>query len=65
MPTPEPFDVLGFLMSFESGECDDFQMIEGFQHMIDTGSVWQLQGSYGRLATALIERGLCTPRSTP
>ena len=30
-----------------------------FQEMIDDGSVWKLQGSYGRMATALIEDGHC------
>ena len=35
-------------------------MIEGFQALIDSGLVWQLQGSYGRTAIALIEQELCT-----
>jgi hypothetical protein len=35
---------------------------EAWQHLIDTGMAWRLQGSLGRCADALIERGVCTPR---
>lgn len=44
-------------------ECDDSateeQVVAAYQHLIDTGTVWSLQGSYGRTANALIEHGLC------
>ena len=52
-------DKVDFIIAFESGEVDDDQLIEGFQAMIDDGSVWSLQGSYGRTAAALIEAGHC------
>lgn len=39
-------------------ECEE-EFIEAWQHLIDTGTVWQLQGSYGRGATQLIEQGVC------
>ncbi len=55
----EKFDSLTFIMDYEFGEIDDERMIAGFQNMIDTGLVWQLQGSYGRTAAALIEAGYC------
>jgi hypothetical protein len=35
--------------------------IEAMQHLIDTGIVWNLQGSYGRAAAHLIESGECFP----
>ena len=54
------FDIVGFILAFESGEASNDEVIEGFQHLIDTGTVWSLQGSYGRTAQNLIERGLCT-----
>ena len=53
-------DIVGFILAFESGEANNDEVIEGFQHLIDTGTVWSLQGSYGRTAQNLIERGLCT-----
>lgn len=35
------------------------QAIDAWQHLIDTGLAWQLQGSFGRTAQALIEQGIC------
>lgn len=58
--TETPFDLLGFIMAFEGGEVTEEEVIEGFQNMIDSGVVWQLQGMYGRTAASLIEQGLCT-----
>ncbi len=51
---------LDFIMAYENGELDDDDVIVvGFQQLIDSGVVWQLQGHYGRTAHALIESGLC------
>lgn len=47
------------LIAFEEGELDESDTIELFQEMINDGSVWRLQGSYGRMATWLIHSGLC------
>lgn len=33
---------------------------EAWQRLIDTGTVWHLQGWFGRQAVALIEAGVCT-----
>ena len=55
----EKFDVVGFIVSYENGELQEDQVIEGFQHLIDSGVVWELQGSYGRMAKSLIENGYC------
>ena len=35
------------------------KQIEAWQHLIDTGMVWTLQGWFGRTATALIDAGIC------
>jgi hypothetical protein len=58
--TRQKFDVVGFIMDFECGEISEDRMIEGFQHLIDSGMAWSLQGFYGRTAQSLIEAGLCT-----
>ena len=54
------YDVTGAIINYETGMLDDEQSIALFQHLIDTGLAWQLQGSYGRTAQALIENGICT-----
>ena len=55
------FDTLGFIMQYEGeGFEDEQEVIDGFQHLIDSGLAWSLQGSYGRMAASLIEQGLCT-----
>ena len=36
------------------------EVLEAWQHLIDTGVVWQLNGWFGRTAAALIEAGACT-----
>lgn len=50
---------LDFIIKFESGETDFEEVIEGFQSMIDDGTVWELQGFYGRTAMDLIDSGQC------
>ncbi len=35
------------------------EYFEAWQHLIDTGLAWQLQGWFGRTAAALIEGGYC------
>jgi hypothetical protein len=52
-------DKVDFIIALESGEATDEQIIENFQKMIDDGTVWQLQGFYGRTAKALINAGYC------
>lgn len=63
MASKKRFDAVGFIMEFEAGELDHDQIVEGFQELINSGLVWQLQGSYGRAAARLIEDGYCNPPS--
>lgn len=41
---------------FEDG--DDDEVIAAWQHLVDTGLAWKLQGYFGRQATALIKQGI-------
>lgn len=53
-------DVVSLIMEFESGDLSDDKTLELFQHLVDTGMAWSLQGFYGRTAERLIEAGLIT-----
>lgn len=48
------------IIAYEEGELDEEKTLELFQNLVDTGRVWQLQGSYGRTAQWLLEEGLIT-----
>ena len=37
---------------------DEEQVIEAWQHLVDTGLAWQLQGWFGRTANQMIEQGI-------
>ena len=37
----------------------DEQYIAAWQHLIDTGLAWSLQGFFGRTASTMIQNGLC------
>lgn len=60
MSESKVYDRVGAIIAYETGELDYDGTIELFQHLVDTGLAWQLQGSYGRTAVALIEAGLVT-----
>ena len=47
------------LIQYECGNLTESQTIQLFQHLIDSGLVYMLQGHYGRRAEALIEAGVC------
>lgn len=51
------FDEVSAIIAYENGELDEEGAIELFQHLVDNGHAWSLQGSYGRTARALIEAG--------
>lgn len=42
-------------------EADQETQLEAWQLLVDSGVVWQLQGSFGRMANELINQGLINP----
>ncbi len=52
------------IIAYESGELDEDSTIELFQHLVNTGLAWTLQGSYGRTAACLIQCGYILQPST-
>ncbi len=40
-------------------DAEEHEILDAWQYLIDTGLVWQLQGSFGRMARDLIEQGIC------
>lgn len=47
---------MSFLWDEDASEED---VITGYQHLIDTGMAWRLEGHVGRTAMQLIEDGQC------
>jgi len=55
----DSYTAVGIAEGFVEAESED-QIIAAWQHLIDTGMAWSLQGWFGRTARDLIERGICT-----
>jgi hypothetical protein len=56
-----PMDNFRAMMIAEGEEdVDEATHIAAWQHLIDTGACWGLQGWFGRRAMELIEDGVCT-----
>ena len=53
------FNAIGIAEGFLEPESEE-QVIEAWQHLVNTGLAWQMQGSFGRMATAMIEEGVIT-----
>jgi hypothetical protein len=47
------------VIAYEQGELDEEGIIDMFQQLINSGMAWEMQGSYGRTAKALIDAGYC------
>ena len=56
----DSFTAIGIAEGFVEADSEE-QEIEAWQHLIDTGLAWSLQGWFGRTAMHLIEAGHCTP----
>jgi hypothetical protein len=51
------FNEVDYIIAYEQGELRGQEVLKLFSHLIKTGRAWTLQGSYGRMAQNLIDRG--------
>ena len=54
---------LDAIMAIEGGAPDEYTFIEAVQTLINSGTIWHLQGFYQRLANNLLADGLVHDRS--
>src|SRR5262245_5941876 len=59
----EAASIVCAVIAYEQGELNDDETTELFQRLIATGLAWKLQGSYGRMAKALIAARVCHAQS--
>jgi hypothetical protein len=51
-------DITNAIIDYEMGTLGEEEILDLFQHLVNTGMAWSLQGSYGRMAECLIDEGL-------
>lgn len=54
----DSYTAVGLAEGFIEGSEEE--VIEAWQHLVDTGLAWKLQGFFGRTAKHLIESGVIT-----
>ncbi len=54
------YNVTKNISAFEDGKLDDDSVNELFQHLVDTGQVWEMEANYGKKAVELGEVGRIT-----
>lgn len=58
------YNAVGIAEGFVQAQSED-EYIQAWQYLLDTGYVWQLQGSFGRTAMQMIEAGILTWNNPP
>ena len=53
------YTAVGIVEGFIEAETDK-QVLQAWQHLVDTGLVWSLQGWFGRTARRLLDDGFIT-----
>ena len=56
------FEAIGYAEGFLEPENKE-QIIEAWQHLVDTGLAWKLQGWFGRNAKRMIEEKIINERN--
>jgi len=51
-------NVLQGIMDYENGDMTNVEVLDFFQHLVNTGIINHLQGSYQRTATELLHAGM-------
>lgn len=54
------YNVAENISAYENGRLDEEAAIKLFQHLVDTGQVWELDAKYGKTAVELSEAGSIT-----
>ena len=55
----DSYTAVGIAEGFVGAESEE-QIIEAWQHLVDTGMCWTLQGWFGRVAQGMIDDGILT-----
>jgi hypothetical protein len=58
----DDYTAVSIAEGFEEPESEE-QLIAAWQHLVDTGLCWRLQGWFGRAAHGLIKNGIINPPS--
>ena len=56
------FEAIGYAEGFLEPESSE-QVVKAWQHLVDTGLAWSLQGWFGRNAKRMIEEGIINDKS--
>ena len=51
-------NVLQGIMDYENGDMTNVEVLDFFQHLVNTGIINHLQGSYQRTASELLQSGM-------